>query len=278
MKIIQLLSALFLLHVCQLTNAQSAEIKNFQLTKISNFEICQNDRDSCVDEHTALRDLYKNQSIEIINNFGMIEDKTLVSIIGSLKFSDGKDLYAIFFSQSNKIEPKQGLSTCHACGANFGMAIYQFHNKWKLFGVNNNIDELGSFGFIPIDKSNLQIFPASPERFYITLSLSFMAQGYIEEKTIFFEVNSDALYPIKSDNLVKIISKGFISTGESSCNAKADGEEWTSRFNFKNIKSAQPTIKLVKYYNKCGIKKTFRTQELNYVYNHSKKGFSTSDK
>ena len=173
--------------------ADSPVAQKFQLKQITNFEICQNNSNTCITDDTVLRDLYPKQNIQIIHNIGMIENKILVSIIGSVKFNDGKDTYAIFLSQSNQIDGKQGIPTCHACGANLGIAIYQFHNKWKLFGIVNNIEEMGSFGYISVDKSLLNIYSSKSERFFITLNSSSMHQGYGGEYSHIFEVNSDFL-------------------------------------------------------------------------------------
>ena len=251
-----ILSLYFIQFNCYAETAiNSASSKNLTNHNKIDFKLCDNSSKHCVNEYTVLRDIYNNEKIEIINNIGLMSNKKVVQIIYSAKFYDGKDLYAIFLTQSNEISPTQGIATCRACRSMLGLAIYQYHNKWKIFASESNLHEGGSSGRIGIE-GNIKIYPYRTESFLITYDENHMAQGYGGTTTNIISVNTDIFDSLlSSSSVVKAVYQGFITTEESECGAKNDGMYWKGKLEFIKVNAINSYFKLYKQKNKCDTKK-----------------------
>jgi len=202
----------------------------------------------------------------------MIGNKTLITVVNSIKYIENQNSYAIFLVESRDIDA-QGLPDCHACSPKLGIAIYQYSNKWKLFSVNNNAAQFGSFGRTRISEKDFRIVPITTERFLITLKSSYMGQGYQTTTTSIFEVNPDyIMYKLGSNSTVNIAYLGDFESGSSECGAKVDGEEWEGD-PFINTKTYPPTIKMLKSLKKCDSKTTTKKESIDLVYDKTKKSF-----
>jgi hypothetical protein len=233
----------------------SASSKNLTNHNKVDFKICDNSGKHCIYEFTVLRDIYKNEKTEIINNIGLMSNKKVVQIIYSAKFYDGKDSYAIFLTQSNEISPTQGIATCRACRSMLGLAIYQYHNKWKIFVSEGNLHEGGSSGQIGIE-GNIKIYPNKTESFLITYDQNHMSQGYGGTTTNIIAVNTDIFDSIlSSSSVVKAVYQGSITTEESECGAKNDGIYWKGKLEYIKVNAIDSYFKLHKQKNKCNTKK-----------------------
>jgi len=221
--------------------------------KIESLQICINGSKDCINERRVISDFFNKEYITMINNYGVIGNDTLIGLNNSVKYYDGKDYYAIFILQTNKLDAN-GIQDCHACAPNIGIAIYQFHNNWKLFAVKNNITDLGSFGTLMIDSGNFKIIPVAEEKFLISIGYGFMNQGYSEQSEVIFAVNYQYRFgesPI--DNTVPIKYLGYIPTGGSQCGAREDGEEWSAELSFNTTqKNGQLTATVQKNFQRCG--------------------------
>lgn len=242
--------------------------------KINSLQICQSNEKNCVYEFHVLHDLFPKQNITVINNYGMIGDKSLTHIIYSAKFSDGKDLYAIFITQTNEVDGSQGLSTCNACGAKLGMVIYQYHNKWKLFAAQDNLVEGGGNGKIEIVNNTFSVYSLAAEKIMITYDTYGQAQGYENTSKHIITVNLDLYSSITTSSKSNIKYYGNLTIKESSCNAKSDGEYWNGLVKFENVNFSVPTIKMEKVYFSCLKKKIIRKENVELVKNAAEKKLS----
>lgn len=229
--------------------------------KINSLKICVSK--ACIYEFNALRDLYPKQKIEIIDNYGMIENKKLIHIIYSAKFKDDKDLYAIFIAQENEINGEQGISTCNACGARLGIVIYQYHNKWKLFGANDNLTIDGAMGKIKILDNSISIYSQAAEKFIITYDDYGQSQGYESTNRNIIVVNEGLHHSISTDVKANIKYYGYFTIAESSCNAKKDGEYWSGLISLEKSNNSMPVIKMEKSIRSCLNKKL--TKKINLI-------------
>lgn len=227
--------------------------RHIVVKKIESLQICIDGSKNCINERRVISDLFKKKYVTMINNYGMIGSDLLIGINNSVKYYDGKDYYAIFILHSNKLDAN-GIQDCHACAPNIGIAIYQFHNNWKLFAVNNNITDLGSFGTLMIDSENFKIIPIADEKFLITIGYGYMNQGYSEQSEVIFAVNYQYSFgDSKTDNTVPIKYLGYIPTGGSQCGARKDGEEWSAELSFNTTqKNGALTATVQKNFQRCG--------------------------
>lgn len=283
-KIIDALKKILLIYIAFLNiNCASGELinpassGNLIHNKAKDFKVCDNTNKYCVNESSVLRDIYNSERIEILNNIGLIGNKSVVQIIYSAKFYDGKDFYAIFLTQSNEISPTQGVATCHACRAKLGLAIYQYHNKWKIFSVESNLHDGGSYGQIGIE-GNIKIYSFGTERFFITYDDSFMAQGYSSITSNIIAVNMDVIDSlISSSNVVKAYYRGYITTGESECGAKSDGIYWKGKLDLIKLNAITSNFKLYKQQYRCNVDKKEGLSTNIFTYDHAKRKYSTKD-
>jgi len=185
-----------------------------------NFDVC--DGQSCLSASTALRDLYSSNDMP--GNFGLIPSVGIFTIVNSVKYLDGKDTYAIFFTQLNRFS--QGtIDTCHACGALLGVAVYQKHNDWKLFAKVNNLVDMGSWGkvFGYQDEKSLSIHSGGPEKFVIAINGGFMAQGYTKGWVDLIGISPNGT----NQYLPPIRYLGSIGTSSSDCGTGNErGDDW----------------------------------------------------
>lgn len=252
---------------------------NLKLVGLNSLKICAKSNKDCIYDYQVLRDLYSDESISAVSNYGIVKNNVLVTLINSVKYDDGKDLYAIFLAQSTKFDG-QGLSSCHACPPTLGIVVYQFHNKWKLFSSNNNVTGFGSFGKISISQKEFSVLPMASEKFIILLKSTDGGQGYETTTTSIIKVNTDSLYDINSKNTVKMRQVGYITSGASNCGAGADGdgEEWTSKILFNKMSNSRlPSIKIIKSFNKCGSKLLLKKETVVLNYDWSKEKYSESN-
>ena len=240
----------------------SGKLKNIPVVfnKIKSLEVCH--ELLCVSESAVLGDLFPKQNISIIDNYGISKDKSLIHVIYSAKFSVGKDLYGFFITQANAISSQQVLENCHACGATLGVAIYQFHNKWKLFGAQPNLGEAGANGKISIEDKSFSIYPMGTERFMITYDTYDQGQGFeVTSRNLIF-VNSDLLSSITTNGKNEINYYGFFPVRESSCNARDDGDFWNGLVTFENTEAFIPRIIMQKIKGSCLTKKTIQVEKV----------------
>lgn len=229
---------------------------------INSLEICHGEVKQCVSEFNALMDLFPKQNIGIIGNYGLVKEKSLIHVVYSAKVNDGKDYYAIFFTQTNEIQGAQGLGTCNACGAKLGVVIYQFHNKWKLFGSESNIEETGANGKIQIEDRSFSFYPQGPERFMLTYDDYGQAQGFEVTSRHLILVNSSALSNISTSGKADIKYFGFFPVKESSCNATEDGEFWIGSVSFEKNSLFVPSVRMQKTTSSCQTKKVVRRESV----------------
>ena len=211
--------------------------------------ICQIHEGACIYGDQALRELYGVKDkplIESVNNVATLGRLGLVQVIYSAKFNDGTDDYAVFLTQFNRYDEDGNLSTCHSCAALLGMIVYQYHNSWKIFAKNMQIDQFGSWGTIKAKleskKSSINIYKSSSESFILTLEESFLFHGIAEEYLNIIKFNG-----ISGDSIAKI---GNIKIGYRDGNlASSDTLDWAGKVDvaFSND-SSYPIIKLTKIY------------------------------
>jgi hypothetical protein len=237
---------------------KQAESKNLSIKSLQTFGICAKkdsdprNRGDCITEYQVLEDLYRGKSFGSLRHFGLIGQSTFVTVINSIKFLDGKDTYAIFFAQKNEIDKDQGLTSCRACSATLGIAVYQHHNKWKLFAANNAVVKTGEWGKIEIDKENLKVFSLGTEKFMIFLESSSIAQGYETAMTDIIGVNTSSGYQFTSDGRAEVRYLGSIETASSDCGAKEQGGFWVSKLALHRVTSSLPEMRLTVLNGTCG--------------------------
>jgi len=237
---------------------------SMNFNKINSLKICENNEKNCVSEHQALFDLFPKQSITVVANYGMIANKSLSHVIYSAKINDGKDLYAVFLLQTNEINENQGLSNCNACGAKLGIVVYQYHNKWKLFGAEPNLKDDGSNGKIEIVNNSFTAYSLGAEKLMLTYDTYGQAQGYENTSKSIIAINLDLWSSISTSSKSNIKYVGYITTKESSCNAKKDGEYWNGVVIFENINFSVPKVKMEKTISTCESKKVIKRESLIY--------------
>lgn len=244
--------------------------------KINSLQICHNK--FCVSEQSALYDLYPKQNVAIIDNYGMPTDKELTHVVYSARLNDGKDIYGIFITQTNDVKPQQGLDTCNACPAKLGIVIYQFHNKWKLFAANPNVELTGKNGQIPLVDKSFAVYPMGTERFIITYDIYGQSQGYEVTTRNIILVNFDFFASHKTTGTVEVKFHGFFPVSESSCNAKEDGDYWRGIVTFESAEFLIPKIKMKKVTSSCLTKKPRKEEEFYVSKSGSEKRLVESRK
>lgn len=272
-QISMLLIALNLNNSARSNEISTVSEKSLQTTNEVDFKICLKSNSDCISGDTALRDLYGRKNISTLTSLGLIGNKSIVHIKQAIRYQSEKDLYAIFFTQRNEINEREGVETCRACPIRLGIVIYQYNNKWKLFALNNEVAETGEWGELGMVPKSLKIYSISTERFLISFSESSIAQGYGSTITNFIQVNTNWLDKISTAATVDISFLGHLVTAESSCGAKSDGESWSSDLMVKRTNSLIPIFQLKRRYADCEGKTSRKIETVNYRYNNLKKKF-----
>ncbi len=244
--------------------------KFLQFHSYESLNICTLEGTSCVSAESALKDAYPEFRNLSIDNFVIAGDDRIARVKYGLRYVDGKDVYAIFIVQVNPYNIKTGIESCHACAPELGLIVYQYHNRWKLFGLNKRVGNFGSFGSFNLTKSDVRVVRVSVENFLVTLESTYMAQGYGGVVTNIFKISGVDSYNHKSGGNIEFI--GSLETGESSCGALGQrGEVWRGllSYDFKPVFR----IKMTQTVRSCsgGEVTTKETQE--YVYDYKNKDF-----
>jgi hypothetical protein len=242
-------------------------VADINITAIGSPKICINETNNCISGEEALTDLFINKNISIFErkvimfqNYGMVGRNLLVGLNSSGKYNDGKYTYAIFISQSHKLN-SDGVPFCHACAPSIGMAIYQFRDKWELFALNNNITQLGSYGNLLIYDENFKIIAISDDKFLVEIDSADIGQGYYSNNAMIFGVNyKSPTVKAKSGNTASIKYLGNITISESSCLALPPDDEWDGELSFNTAQEyGTLTATLKKRLKRCGKEGNDRT-------------------
>lgn len=225
---------------------------------IENFEVCKDK--SCVSGETALNDIYPRMTS--INNVGIYPNVGLFSLVKSIRYNDGKDLYAIFLTQLNPVSQGE-ISTCHACGAILGVAVYQYHNGWKLFARSNTVAELGSWGSIPGSGSwGVQFFSGGPENFIMGLEDGYLAQGYSVGGLQLIGVSPNGVNQFQSP----MRYLGSIATSASDCGTGNEkGNDWEGKVSM-DWQRYPPSVTVKKDYKKNCTKEIDHSKSSSVTY------------
>lgn len=233
--------------------------------------VCAERDKNCVTSLNVLYDLYPKSGIAVIDNFGLIKSELLIHVILSAKVQHGKDTYAVFITQANEIDEKQGLSTCNACKAKLGIVIYQFHNKWKLFGVNPDLDDTGKGGSIRIEEGSFSVYSLGMESFLLTFDSRYGSQGYESTYRDIFIVNEAPLSSVLTDARASISHFGRAEVEESTCNAKKDGEYWVGSVELERINQFRLQVIVDKIISSCVSRKPIKRERVVLVKKGSEK-------
>lgn len=249
---------------------------------LDSFAICKDMEKYCVRESVVIRDVFKNQRFSHIkNNLVIVNGKKLAQIIQSARFSDADNLYAVYFLQVNDLDGSGEISDCHACGANLAIAIYQFHNKWKLFDVEH-LSDFGAYGEIAIDKGSLRIYKESAARYLITFEDTGGNQGYFYTSRHIIAINTDVRKDLPTTHhqpSIKYI--GAVTTGYTECGAKDAGEEWVgeiSKIEVDRDSYLSPKIEMLKVVSSCATRRVVRREKIVYEHEKFKNQFVLSAK
>ncbi len=216
----------------------------------NSMDIRRENNSNCIFPFEALGDIYqlKGQA-SIIDDIAMVQTQGLAKIVSSIKYNDGRDLYAIFLTEIFGVD-SDGFSSCHACGTKLGIAVYQYHNEWRLLSRNPDIvDKFGSYGIANLNGNDnkINIIPIGVENFLITLTESDGGQGYENSSQKIIEVNSNKF---NTNHPLSISDMGSIDTGGSDCGSSQPSEKWTGDIKYdKN--SVSPVITVTKNYVNC---------------------------
>jgi len=216
------------------------QVSHVSIETLSSFDVCNGD--DCVYKSEALRDLYQVQDTSA--NIAILPNLAIVSIIGSIKYSDVSDLYAVFIAQALQIQEGK-ISTCHACTPILGLVIYQYHNGWKLFARNATVKYFGAWGTISLATKDIELVSRGTEKFIISLKSSSGGQGFTTETVDLISVDPN-------NKLVSppIRPIGLVVTAEEDChNSAGQGEDWTGDVKY-DLSTDPPIIGVIKKYRK----------------------------
>lgn len=220
--------------------------KNIQINSQAKFDICSDK--ACVNDSTVLRDLYPFKGVEFIGSIGIIPNAGMFSVVKSIKYSDGKDEYAIYITQLNVFDNKGQIGSCHVCSVNMGIAIYQKHNDWKLFAKSTNLATIGEWGMLLGYESEnaVSIISGGIERFVIRMNSSSMGQGYESTYMHLVGISPKGVNQFSHPSITYL---GSIETSESSGGSMSPtGNDWIGDVSFEWDAYPAPIIRLTKKY------------------------------
>ena len=227
----------------------------------TNFDVCEPTSQTCVDAGQALTDLATAEELTKIDNLELTKTGDLIAVIASIRYVDNKDLYAIFLTQATPPN-----STCHACAPHIGVAVYQFHNSWKLFAKNSTVKDIGSWGKISDGTPVLNVLPVSTENFLITITDEYNNQGTMRNMHFIDVGTVDATLNRRVNYLDSVV----VSTQD--CSGTSPGEDWTSDLQVNSHVYPPKITQIRKYYSKiCSDDKTVAYQKtVNYEFEYGK--------
>jgi hypothetical protein len=231
------------------------------VTTNSNLDVCEHTTGTCVFASQALRDLATTEALTEVNNLQLTKGGDLVAVIASIRYLDNKDLYAIFFTQTTGLN-----GTCHACAPHIGVAVYQFHNSWKLFAKNPAVKDIGSWGKISDGSPVFNVLPESTENFLITIMEDYGNQG-TQRNMHFIDVG---VVDVNPNATISYLDAIVVSTED--CSGHGQGEDWTSDLQIHS-QVYPPKVTQVRKYHKqnCSDDKTIAYQKtLNYDFQDGK--------
>jgi len=241
-----------------LSSKAGIEVKSPQ-----NFDVCL--EKTCINELTPLMDLYAGNGVDSIGSFGVMPGFGAFSIVKSIKYNDGKDWYAIFITQAN-IFQGGGLSTCHACGAVLGVAIYQKHNQWKLFAKSNKLKTMGSYGRVlgyPVADA-VEISSGGAEKFIIALKSTDSGMGYSSGSLALIGVSPVGVN--QYDSPIRYL--GDLTTFNSDCGTSApQGDDWVGTWNY-DWSESPPIINFTKKFRKNCTDEVIKDSQLSTRYKY----------
>jgi len=244
-------------------NSAMASKSSLEVKSPQDFEVCVDK--TCISEFTPLTELYAGNGVDSIGSFGVMPGLGAFSIVKSIKYNDGKDWYAIFITQAN-IFQGGGLSTCHACGAVLGIAIYQKHNQWKLFAKSNRLKTIGSYGRIlgyPVADA-VEISSGGAEKFIIALKSSDGGMGYTSGLLTLIGVSPVGVNQYESP----IRYLGSITTSNSDCGTSApQGDDWVGSWTY-DWSESPPNINLTKKFRKNCTDEVIKDSQLTIRYKY----------
>lgn len=285
-KLLLIIAITFSLIACQKATSPSNGATSVKITQdfsVTDFTICEvvDGKTSCIYPSSALHDLYNKNGdyIDTVSNFMAIPHVGIGSIVRAVKFSDGKDIYAFFFTQLNEFDESGKIASCHACSPLLGIMAYQFHNEWKPFlnkPIVGNYGAWGRIGFQSVDKFEpLNIYSLAPEKFLITVLGGDGGQGYNDTFIQLIMVGNGM-----SNKDVR--SLGFITTGKTNCSGNAsDWHDWRGEVSYAfESGNEYPLIKVKKVYQETckDVELKIPSEVYEYKYDWKKnKYISTRD-